>query len=97
MASYTVGPSERGAYEKTLVAATVDTVTFDGDKSRIEVHNAGPGSIYFTVDGSTPSVGSAAAWHVPASTVRDVPSPEGGSTVVKLVSSATPTYSVTGE
>jgi hypothetical protein len=94
MASYTVAVGEHGAYEKTLVASTVDTVTFAGDLSGVEVVNEGTTGIYFTVNGTAPTVGSQAAYYVPPTSVRTVPSGEAGGTVVKLISSGTPKYSV---
>ena len=97
MASYAVGAGENGAWAKVLTASTVDTVTFTRDLSSVEVFNEGPGAVYFTVNGSTPVVGSSASWYVPVNGVRSVESPEGSGTVVKLISSVTPTYSVSGD
>jgi hypothetical protein len=97
MASYSVTAGQRGAYAKTLVASTVDTITFTDDLSRIEVGTTdGAAAIYFTVDGSTPTVAGASTYIIPgvANAVREiteVPSVAQLSTV-KLISSGTPTY-----
>lgn len=95
MASHSVAANEIGAHNKTLVAATVDTVTFADDLAAVEVFTDGSEDIYFTVDGSTPTVAGANCWFLPtAMSVRRVVVPASGGTVVKLISSATPTYSV---
>jgi hypothetical protein len=57
MTSYAIGSHEVAVYNKTLVAATVDTVTIDRDCSQVRVVNDdGADVIYFTVDKSTPTV-----------------------------------------
>lgn len=96
MASYSVSASEHGAYAKTLVASTVDTVTFDKDVDTVEVVSDGSAAIYVTVDGSTPTVAGAATYELPADAiaVRRIVVPTSGDTVVKLISSGTPVYSV---
>lgn len=107
MADYAVASGERGVHDKTLVAATVDTVTFayDLDVVRI-VKNAGP-AVYVTVDGTTPTVSGNNTDFVPADVVAilelGVPRSVGDdvhtgavSTVIKLISAGTPTYSVIG-
>ncbi len=108
MASYTVSVSEVGAHAKTLVAATVDTVTFTlGSTSspgwanvpkRVEILTDGADDIYVTVDGSAPTVAGANCWRVPAiqgSTVLSVvDSNPYDAVVVKLISAGTPEYSV---
>lgn len=97
MANYTVAAGEHGAYAKTLVASTVDTVTFtDRDLDTVEVFSSGAVAVYVTVDGSTPTVGGAATWELPAGgpAVRTITVPTAGATVVKLISASTPVYSV---
>jgi hypothetical protein len=71
MASYSVAPGEKGAWEKTLVASTVDTVTFA-------------------------AVGGGPSYYAPPSNVTTVNAGEMGGTVVKLISSGTPKYGVSG-
>jgi hypothetical protein len=96
MAAYSVTATQAGAWEKTLVASTVDTVTFAGDLSMVTVINEGTTGLYFSVDGTTPVVGDADAMYCPPAATASVPSVEGGGTVVKLISSGAPKYSVSG-
>jgi hypothetical protein len=97
MATYTVSAGTVGVYVKTLVASTVDTVTFTDDISGIELGTSdGSAAIYFTVDGSTPTVGGANCYMIPAAanayrTIFDSSFAQVGN-VVKLISSGTPTY-----
>lgn len=96
MASYTVAADLHGAYAKTLVANTVDTVTFTDDIDRVEVTSNGAAAVYVTVDGSTPTVAGAGTFELPAgaASVRVIAVPTAGGTVVKLISAGTPVYSV---
>lgn len=97
MSSYTVASNERGAYEKSLTANTVDTVTIYASLAgAIEVKViTGTAPIYVTFDGTAPTVKGANCWDVQPGTAAqiwnltlDYPA------VVKLISSATATYSV---
>lgn len=93
MASYTVPAGEIGVHE-TLVASTADSVTFTDDITEVEVLNRdGAAEIYFTVDGSTPTVGGENCRVLPAAIGGLELRVEHGD-VVKLISSGTPTYSV---
>jgi hypothetical protein len=81
----------------TLTASTVDTVTFPSHVPEVEVVNMnGAGALYFTVDGSTPTVGGLSTRVLPAAvgsrTVRVKVT--GDATVVKLISSAAVQYVV---
>jgi hypothetical protein len=79
----------------TLVAATPQTVTVDGGFGWIEVVNTGTGNVYFTVDGSVPTVGGDDTWvAVPgfSSVLENVD--RAGTVDVKLISAGTPTVSV---
>lgn len=95
MASY---QGDRAVHAKTLVAATVDTVTLSRPCRQVEVlSHDGAAAIYFTVDDSTPTVAGGNTFALPATpcalevdTADNQPP-----TVVKLISSGTPTYSVT--
>jgi hypothetical protein len=96
MANYTAALS---AVDKTLGASTVDTVTFDHDCERVEVLSDGAAKLYFTVDGTAPSVGGQNTYVLPAGAANSkiVQVPTAGNTAVKLISSGTPMYSVTEE
>ncbi len=108
MASYTVPNGHVGAHEKTMVASTVDTVTFQlgsvgtpgwaNVPKQVEILTDGADDIYVTVDGSAPTVTGTQCWRVPAfpgATVTDVrDSNPTPVDVVKLISAGTPLYSV---
>lgn len=105
----TLTGTQFAAHGIALTAATVDTVTFPAYRSTVRVLNhTGSSAIYFTTDGSTPTVGGASTYVVPpvagAEVTRPTPQVSGGTvaagapaaTVVKLISAGTPTYSVVG-
>jgi hypothetical protein len=93
MANY---PATLSAVDKTLVASTVDMVTFDHDCDSVEVLSDGAAKLYFTVDGTVPTVGGQNTYTMLAApSTRVVRIPTAGNTVVKLVSAGTPMYSVT--
>lgn len=107
MATYTVPNGHIGAHAKTLVAATVDTVTFALGSTgtpgwarmpkQVEILTDGTADIYVTVDGSTPTVAGTATYRVPAlpgATVIDLNDSQTTAVEVKLISAGTPTYSV---
>lgn len=82
----------------TLVASTVATVTLDADYSFVEVVNVtGSAAIYFTVDGTTPTV-EGAGTHVLPATIGGLELTPAGSAaiVVKMISAGTPKVSVRG-
>lgn len=99
MASYTASR----AVHNTLTATTVDTITLSAQYVRVEVLNrSATGDIFVTLDGSTPTVGGNDTYVVPATGVGTFVNPANTSqpptsTVVKLISSGTPSYSVTGQ
>lgn len=108
MASYTLTYGDRAAHAKTLVAATVDTVTFPaGDPAspgwarqpkKIKVISDGTADIYFTVDGSAPTVAGAKTYRIQSVAGSETATLNDGNpndaVVVKLISAATPKYSV---
>lgn len=95
MASGTAGPH----WHSTCVASPAyDTVVMGSALEVIQVLNrsaSGP-EIYYTLDGSTPSVGGSNCRVLPASICADIASDFSTTTIVtvKLISSGTPTYSV---
>lgn len=82
----------------TLVAATVSTITFTRDWNVVEVLNVdGAEAVYFSVDGSTPTVKGEGFHVLPKGTSSaEVGVSSEGGTVVKLISAGTPTVSVRG-
>lgn len=99
-----------GPLHATLVANTVSTLTLDladpapevlstatPKKAQVEVLNVtGTAEVYFTVDGTTPTVGGNTCFVLPAAmcalTVDD--GTPGPTSTVKLISSGTPKISV---
>jgi hypothetical protein len=97
MASYEVATGLVGVHDKSLTANTVDTVTFADVIGEVEVTNvSGTAKIFFTVDGSTPTVGGADTFELGAAAgaSKTIRLRTKGS-VFKLISSGTPEYSLT--
>lgn len=94
MAEYTVNEGEKGIRDKTLSADTVDTVTFDRLGPLVEVLTDGAAPIYFTTDGTEPTVGGNSTHVLPAAPGRVGVNVAGPDHIVKLVSPGAPTYSV---
>jgi len=94
VATYAIAENDLAAHDKVLVASTVDTVTFHDTPRLVEVLTDGAAAIYVTVDGSTPTVSGAGTYKLPAvASSRVIPHGRIGQPV-KLISSGTPTYSV---
>lgn len=90
MATYSVVRAKHA----TLVASTVDTINLSADHKVVQVHNRdGVSAIYFTVDGTTPTVGGDDILVFPAA-IGWVDVPVGDNAAVKLISAGTPAYSV---
>jgi hypothetical protein len=86
-------------YHGQLAANTVDVVTMNADWESIQVVNrSGTAEIYFTVNGTAATVGGANCYVLPA--CLGVATPTGinfnAVTVIQLISSGTPTYSIIG-
>lgn len=96
MATHNVAAGKLGAHAFTLAAATVDTVAFAEDIDEVTVISLdGAAAVYFTLDGSTPTVAGANTYVLPAALGAAAFEPRtAGPTVVKLISSGTPTISV---
>ena len=82
-----------------LVAATVKTETLtasgDGSLNYVIVHMRDGGPIYFTVDGSVPTVGGDDTFVLHTSLpVRTIQIPTTNAVTVKLISASTDLYSV---
>lgn len=81
----------------TLVANTVTTVTLDGNYSTIEVLNVdGAAPIYFTVDGTTPTVEGNGCNVLPAAICGLTVWAGSNVDVIKLISAGTPKVSIRG-
>jgi hypothetical protein len=92
VATFTV----KSAKHATLAANTVDTVTLQSDFREVEVLNRGGTELFFTVNGSAPSVTGDNCFVVLAGGALAVPAWEvlDGATVVKLISASSCAYSV---
>ena len=98
MATFALGAGERAAHAKTLVANTVDIVTFTDDVDVVEVVSDGTDALYVRVDGTNPSVADARSYVLPAGvkSSREIPvSGDPGSISVRLISAGATKYSVT--
>lgn len=95
MATYNVASGAVGTAANVMVASTADTVTFDEDLAEVEViHVTGTAEVWYTLDGTTPTVGGAACYLLPVGGVDRRQPKTSGDTVVKLISSGTPTVRV---
>lgn len=97
MATYAVATlsNEIGTPAFTMVADTVDTVTFDRDTAAIEIISDGAAEIWYTLDGSTPAVDGSKSFYLPAAPCVDRGDRySGATTVLKFISPGTPTVRV---
>lgn len=65
--------SAKRVFHGTLVATTVDTITMSNLTASVQVDNRGSGDIFVTTDGTTPTVGGAECYVVPANSNRVFP------------------------
>ena len=94
------------AQSGTLTAATVTTVTLTGAYSTVTVTNQGTVPIYVRLDGTAPTVagddclvvdaGDESVFGYRSTYDQGQPGTVNPGTVIKLISSATPTYTVVG-
>lgn len=97
MSDYVVAADMIACHDKTLVANQIDTVTFQRKSVRtFEISSDGAARIYYTTDGSEPTVSGANTFPIPDGGPSSVMANnmEGFAAVVKLISPGTPTYSV---
>jgi hypothetical protein len=96
MGNYEITTSQIAAHDKTLAAGVIDTVTFDAYTDRVQIVTDGTADIYYTLDGTDPSVGGANSYKIPSAPgVEERAHPSNQNTlVVKLISAGTPKYSV---
>jgi hypothetical protein len=88
----------------TTVAGNPTTVTFALHYSEVRVFNRGGGDLFFTIDGSLPTVGGADNYVAPVNQTVTVPLPPpepalaaASATVVNLISSAPVGFTVEGD
>lgn len=79
-----------------LEADAVTTIDLATDFGKCEVLNRGDVDIFFRVDGTDPEVDGDNCEVVPAGQWAVVEVTTNGPTIVKLISSSTPSYSVRG-
>jgi hypothetical protein len=98
MGTHTVAPDAIGAHEIALTPNTVETVTLLwGGVAPIEVISDGAASIYYTLNGDDPTVAGDNCYVIPAGVQAVDTRAHTWSThptVVKLISTGSPTISV---
>lgn len=94
MATHTIATGQVAKHAITLAASTVDTVTFADNVQAVQIISDGAAAVYYTVDGSTPTVGGANCYIIPAAVAVDERVMNTSIDAVKLISSGTPTLSV---
>jgi hypothetical protein len=71
VANYPIAAGTIAAHDKTLTASTVDTVTFATQVEQLKVWTDGTAAVYFTVDGTTPTVSGAHCFKIPATVLSE--------------------------
>ena len=97
MTSYPIAAGAIAAHDKTLVASTVDTVTFTSQEvEQLKVWTDGTAAVYVSLDGSTPTVSGAHCFKIPAAAtaIAERFNVQQLSPTIKLISAGTPVYSV---
>jgi hypothetical protein len=79
-----------------LTANTVATVALPIDADTVEVVNRGDADIFFTINGTVPTVDGNDVEIVTAGTALEIDRRAAGNVTVKLVSTGTPDYTVRG-
>lgn len=84
-----------GKHAITLTANTVTAVTFEDDLLSVEVSTDGSARVFYTLDGTDPTVGGTHCYCVPTGFGSDEHEPRTpGGTVVKMISAGTPVVCV---
>lgn len=96
MGTHVIARDEIGAHNVTLTASEVETFTFGEDLQSVDVISDGAAAVYFTLDGSEPTVEGANCYVIPGGfSGVDTRQPRTAqATVVKAISAGTPTVSV---
>jgi hypothetical protein len=85
------------AFDGVLVASTAHAVTFVSPHVGVRIENvSGSSPIFYTLDGSTPAVGTSPEIAAVAGAAEVVALDNDILVVVTLISAGTPTYSVVG-
>lgn len=96
--THTLSATDIGAHLVTLTANTVETFSFPRDLDRVDVISDGTADIYYTLDGSDPTVAGSKTYRIPAGgpvvDTRAPGTPGDSSTIVKLISAGKPVVSV---
>lgn len=91
MATHAVAADEIGTTAFQLAASTVDTVNFAVDLKHVEIITDGAAAVWYTFDGTDPTVDGKDCYYLPAAPAVDSREPAtSGATVVKLISAGTP-------
>jgi hypothetical protein len=95
MTAYTISSGERAVHSKQLAAGVSDTVTLEDGSDGLEVLSDGSAALFFSVDGTTATVGGGHCYELPqdATSANLAVSLAPGATV-SLISSAGVVYSV---
>lgn len=94
MATHTIAAADKSK-QFALAASTVDTVTVDANTDTVTILSDGTAAVYFTVDGSTPTVAGINTLPIPAAvSTFEVGPRHGFAGTLKLISAGTPTLTV---
>jgi hypothetical protein len=100
--TYTLALTDLGLYGKTLTANSEDQITVARshafDVVALALLSDGTAAMYFTTDGTAPTVGGANTRELPAGAIAQLTfSLPLNQTTVRLISAGTPKYSLTRE
>lgn len=97
MTDYTVAAGKVARHGINMTAAQADTVTFADNIGSVDVMSDGTANVYYTVDGSTPTVGGSNCYRLPSGMpgidTRDTRN-DAGIDVVKLIADGATVVSV---
>ena len=95
MANHNVPITAVAAHDVTLTANVVERFTFPDNVDTVEILSDGAADIYFTLDGTAPTVGGPNTYRILSVMGSTVVTPTAsGPTTVALISEGTPNVSV---
>lgn len=96
MGSHTIAAGHVAKHGVTLTASTVETFTFTDNIGVVEVMSDGAADVFYTVDGSTPTIAGPNTYRLPAGgfTVDTRALAPGHPDQLRAISAGTPTLSV---